>query len=197
MCKKKFNSTTPIKKENLPQRIRSLDNNEGYTIEKLYHLQDTLFQLIKDKQINPSYIDREAKRNIDYLEVFGNNSLIALVMKHYIKELTTDSYIHDIIKIEYKFSFLENSDIPEAPNELFFSKNSDFKLLYRDIMNSKLMNNFFLKEEHGNKCKDAYNTFIKMINNKQQLNTFFERVHLIILPRGIKGITIRYLHIFY
>ena len=63
-------------------------------------------------------------------------------------------------------------------------------------MNSKLMNNFFLKEEHGNKCKDAYNTFIKMINNEQQLNTFFERVHLIILPRGIKGITIRYLHIF-
>ena len=63
-------------------------------------------------------------------------------------------------------------------------------------MNSKLMNNFFLKEEHGNKCKDAYNTFIKMINNEQQLNTFFERVHLIILPRGIKGINIRYLHIF-
>ena len=78
----------------------------------------------------------------------------------------------------------------------FFSKNSDFKLLYRDIMNSKLMNNFFIKEEHGNKCKDAYNTFIQMINNEQQLNTFFERVHLIILPRGIKGITIRYLHIF-
>ena len=194
LCKKNFNATERIKKENLPQRIRSLENNEEYTLEKLYQLQDKILQLKKDKQISTIYIDREAQKNIDFLEVFGNNSFIALVMKHYIKELTTDSYLNDIIKIEYKFSFLQNSEIPKAPNELFFSKNSDFKLLYRDIMNSKVMNNFFLKEEHGNKFKDAYHNFLEMINN--DLDTFFERVHLIILPRGIKGINIRYLHIF-
>ena len=162
--------------------------NKEFTFSDIDNLLDEMINEINSN--NSTDYNEIVSNNEDYkrLVSYENNTTL-LVLKHYL-------HPNGILKtLEKEFQFPHV--IPEDIDTLFFTKGGFIQTLYKDVMLSSFIQHFFDTNEHGMKCKDAYNHFKMLLENEDTIYNFFkDSVHLVLLPVGIKGITTRYLNIF-
>ena len=89
-------------------------------------------------------------------------------------------------------------DFPEKndcrQNRTFGEKQSPFDY-YQKVIKTKVVKDFFTQESKNKSNYANYPKYIEYIE-KESLNFVKQNIHFLVLPKGIKAFTNRYLHIF-
>ena len=176
-----------IQIKEITQKIDELTKISKYEEEQLF------FEYTQNK--NTYFSNLNDTKRVNNIEKCENEDKL-IILTYFFRPNIDDSLLIDTInslKRIYDEPFIiENENaVINLFNDIFFRK------IIRNLLNSKLMHDFFDTNKHGLLCKDNYESFLKEIEIDINLNIFFNKyIHLITLPHGKKGMTIRYLNIF-
>ena len=154
--------------------------SDNYTIQELYKNNQEFFRKIEKY--------KESKKEKKGL----------ILYYYFCVEPITENIIN-----EYQTKFEMDLLLPSQRDLLTMIHNENFRKFFKEVVNSQLYASFFENTYHGKKCLVAYEKFKEEINkenyNKESvgLDNFFNKyIHLAVLPKYKKAITVRYLHIF-